>query len=601
MKIFRKVLCMILAVMMMATAFSAMAFAEEKTIIDSGYCGAEGDGSNLKWTLDSEGTLTISGTGAMKDYSIEYVDYSYITTAPWGNRSLNTLVLDDGITYIGKYAFKGCFRFSFRGYLIIPNSVTFIGDSAFADCMGITGNLILPDNIKSIGSNAFARCSGFTGSLSIPYGISAIEGYAFSECRGLTGNLVIPNSVTSIKEGAFKDSGISGNLIIPDSVTFIGGSAFYNCEVTVYFMGDAPDMGGGYDRTFSDVNYRKKTLYYIEGKSGWTSPTWYDYITATWIPESEPICNHKNTELKNAKEANCVTEGYTGDTYCKDCGALVKSGEKIQKNTQKHTGNTEVRNEKAATCAAEGYTGDTYCKDCGELVKNGTAIPENAQNHVGGTEIKDAKKATCAAEGYTGDIYCKDCSELVKKGEATQKNVQNHVGGTEVKDVKKANCVDEGYTGDTYCKGCGIKLSDGQKIAVDPENHKEIEVINKKDATCKDAGYTGDTRCKACDTVIAKGTEIAKTENHKFGEWKVVKEATKSEEGLKERVCSVCNKVETAKIAKLNDKDSESIHISVNGESKGEKNPNTGAEPIIGMAVLAAVCTGAYIASKKRH
>lgn len=217
------------------------------------------------------------------------------------------------------------------------------------------------------------------------------------------------------------------------------------------------------------------------------------------------------------------------------------------------------------------------------------------------TEVRNEKAATCAAEGYTGDIYCKDCSELVKKGEATQKNVQNHVGGTEVKDVKKANCVDKGYTGNTYCKGCGVKLSEGQETAVDPNNHKEIEVINKKDATCKDAGYTGDTRCKACDTVIAKGTEIAKTENHKFGEWKVVKEATRSEEGLKERVCSVCNKVETAKIAKLNDKDSESIHISANGESKGEKNPNTGAEPIIGMAVLAAVCTGAYIASKKRH
>lgn len=556
MKIFRKVLCMILAVMMMSTVLSAMVFAEEKNIIDSGYCGAEGDGSNLKWTLDSDGTLTISGTGAMKDYFTEYVDYSYITTAPWGSHSLNTLVLDDGITYIGKYAFKGCFRFSFRGYLIIPNSVTSIGDSAFADCMGITGNLILPDNIKSIGSNAFARCSGFTGSLSIPYGISAIEGYAFSECRGLTGNLVIPNSVTSIKEGAFKDTGISGNLIIPDSVTFIGGSAFYNCGVTVYFMGDAPDMGGGYDRTFSDVNYRKKTLYYIEGKSGWTSPTWYDYITATWIPESEPICNHKNTELKNAKEANCVTEGYTGDTYCKDCGALVKAGEKIQKSAQKHTGNTEVRNEKAATCTAEGYTGDTYCKDCGELVK---------------------------------------------KGEATQKNPQNHVGDTEVKDVKKANCVDKGYTGNTYCKGCGVKLSEGQETAVDPNNHKEIEVINKKDATCKNAGYTGDTRCKACDAIIAKGTEIAKTENHKFGEWKVVKEATKAEEGLKERICSVCDKVETAKIAKLNDKDSTPIHISANGENKGEQNPNTGAEPIIGMAVLAAVCTGAYIVAKKRR
>ena len=216
------------------------------------------------------------------------------------------------------------------------------------------------------------------------------------------------------------------------------------------------------------------------------------------------------------------------------------------------------------------------------------------------TEVRNEKAATCAAEGYTGDTYCKDCNELVKKGSSTPKNAQNHVGETEIKGAKKANCVEEGYTGDTYCKGCGAKLSDGEKIAVDPSNHKETEVINKKDATCKDAGYTGDTRCKACNATIAKGTEIAKTNNHKFGEWKVTKEATKSEEGLKERVCSICSKVETAKIAKLKD-DSAPIHISANGESKGEQNPNTGAEPIIGMAVLAAVCTGAYIVSKKRR
>lgn len=216
------------------------------------------------------------------------------------------------------------------------------------------------------------------------------------------------------------------------------------------------------------------------------------------------------------------------------------------------------------------------------------------------TEVRNEKAATCAAEGYTGDTYCKDCNELVKKGGSLPKNAQNHVGGTEIKGAKKANCVEEGYTGDTYCKGCGVKLSDGEKIAVDPNSHKETEVINKKEATCKDAGYTGDTYCKACDTIFAKGTEIAKNENHKFGAWKVTKEATKSEEGLKERVCSVCDKIETAKIAKLKD-DAAPIHISANGESKGEQNPNTGAEPIIGLAVLAAVCTGAYIVGKKRH
>ncbi len=216
------------------------------------------------------------------------------------------------------------------------------------------------------------------------------------------------------------------------------------------------------------------------------------------------------------------------------------------------------------------------------------------------TEVRNEKAATCAAEGYTGDTYCKDCKELVKKGEATPKNPQNHIDETEIKNEKKANCVEKGYTGDTYCKGCGVKLSDGKETAIDPNNHKEIEVINKKEANCKDAGYTGDTHCKACDTIIAKGTEIAKNENHKFGAWKITKEATKDAEGIKERTCSICNKVETVKIPRLSD-NTEPIHISANGESKGEKNPNTGAESAIGVVALAAVCTGAYIVGKKHR
>ena len=190
---------------------------------------------------------------------------------------------------------------------------------------------------------------------------------------------------------------------------------------------------------------------------------------------------------------------------------VAVSGGITVKGVCKHA-NTEVRNEKAATCAAEGYTGDTYCKDCGKLIKNGNPIPKDPQNHVDETEIRNEKKATCGEKGYTGDVYC---------------------------------------------KGCGIKLANGEETEIDPNNHK-------------------------------------------FGEWKVVKEATKDAEGIKERTCSICNKVETVKIPRLSD-NTEPIHISANGESKGEKNPNTGAESAIGVVALAAVCTGAYIVGKKHR
>lgn len=216
------------------------------------------------------------------------------------------------------------------------------------------------------------------------------------------------------------------------------------------------------------------------------------------------------------------------------------------------------------------------------------------------TEVKNKKDATCSEEGYTGDTVCKSCGEILKKGEATQKDPQNHVGGTEVKDVKKANCIDKGYTGNTYCKGCGAKLSEGQETEVDSNNHKNVEVINKREANCKEPGYSGDKHCKACDTIIEKGTEIAKNNNHKFGAWKITKEATKEAEGIKERVCSVCDKVETAKIPKLSD-DSPSIHVSANMSDNKEQNPNTGAESVIGVIALAAVCTEVYIVAKKKY
>lgn len=327
------------------------------------------------------------------------------------------------------------------------------------------------------------------------------------------------------------------------------------------------------------IDYDKARLKLVDyedsGLTGWTVGVGTANESANWYSPNNKkikgnILNLKFEVIENAE---------SGKAYItlKDVQAVI-IGEKVDPETGE---SNEVEIDVPFSVVSGGITVKGVCK------------------HVN-TEVRNEKAATCAAEGYTGDTYCKDCKELVKKGEATPKNPQNHIGETEIKNEKKANCVEKGYTGDTYCKGCGVKLSDGKETAIDPNNHKEIEVINKKEANCKDAGYTGDTHCKACDTIIAKGTEIAKNENHKFGAWKITKEATKDAEGIKERTCSICNKVETVKIPRLSD-NTEPIHISANGESKGEKNPNTGAESVIGVVALAAVCTGAYIVGKKHR
>ena len=223
---------------------------EDEIIMFSGYCGAEGDGSNLMWTLNDEGVLTISGTGAMKNY---YRITSF-NLAPWGEHVylLKSLVIKKGVTHIGTNAFYGC---GFTGSLTIPNSVKTIGGSAFSDCRGFTGGLTIPNSVETIGEHAFYCCSSFTGSLTIPNSVKIIGWYAFYSCRsftgsltignsvetigrwafafcdGFTGSLTIGNSVKTIEEMAFYYcNGFTGDLTIPKSVVTIDGYAFYNCS-----------------------------------------------------------------------------------------------------------------------------------------------------------------------------------------------------------------------------------------------------------------------------------------------------------------------------------------------------------------------------------
>ena len=95
------ILGVLLVVLLCAATATHSAYAAD--IVASGTCGAEGDGSNLTWTLDSDGVLTISGTGAMKNYTSS-------SRAPWYSRrdKIISVAIDSGVTSIGNYAFYGC-------------------------------------------------------------------------------------------------------------------------------------------------------------------------------------------------------------------------------------------------------------------------------------------------------------------------------------------------------------------------------------------------------------------------------------------------------------------------------------------------------------
>ncbi len=108
----------------------------------------------------------------------------------------------------------------------IPDSVTSIGEEAFAKCVCLE-SITIPNSVTSIGIAAFATCLNLT-SITIPNSVTEIGERAFAECRDLT-SITIPDSVTEIGVSAFACSGIK-SITIPDSVTSIGGSAFYICQ-----------------------------------------------------------------------------------------------------------------------------------------------------------------------------------------------------------------------------------------------------------------------------------------------------------------------------------------------------------------------------------
>lgn len=236
----------------------------------SGKCGP-----SAYWSFDSStGTLTISGSGAMNDYE-------YGNDYPWMDYrdSIQTIVIGDQITQIGRYAFTGtaCSTIKFgknvrsigaeafngcrnlsgdltlpdsvqtigagafqgceklSGDLTIPDSVVEIGEGAFRDCKNLNGTLTLGKNLRTIGKEAFSGCA-FTGSLTIPEGVTEIADSAFGAGIPLkkygmfTGTLTLPSTLKTIGASAFSYADFSGELLIPDSVTSIGANAFEECD-----------------------------------------------------------------------------------------------------------------------------------------------------------------------------------------------------------------------------------------------------------------------------------------------------------------------------------------------------------------------------------
>ena len=200
----------LLLVLTMILAFLPQLTPGVRAAEQTGKCGA-----NLNWSFDeASGTLTITGSGAMDDYeAVGNPDWQDI------RRQVKTLILPDGLTSIGSFAFV---RFWMTDPVVIPQSVTRIGMAAFNDCD--MSAVTIPDTVKAVEYGAFCSCDNLT-ELRIPAGISELSEEVFASCTGLT-SLEIPSSIKTIGDKAFQGCTGLKSVTIPDSVTAIGDNAF---------------------------------------------------------------------------------------------------------------------------------------------------------------------------------------------------------------------------------------------------------------------------------------------------------------------------------------------------------------------------------------
>ncbi|CDD69921.1 putative uncharacterized protein [Firmicutes bacterium CAG:270] len=251
----------------------------------------------------------------------------------------------------------------------------------------------------------------------------------------------------------------------------------------------------------------------------------------TTSKKQTPATGHIHTEVRNKKDATYTDDGYTGDTYCKDCGKKLETGTMIPKLVEKEHDYGEWVLDQAPTCKKYGVR-HRICKNCGDREVDVLDKVDHSW------ELVSTTPATC----IIGEIQHYKCSVCGETKDVTLSNPLGEHSWDNGKVTKEATCTEDGEK--TYT--CTVCNTTKTKV-IPATGHQHKEVRNAKKATCTEDGYTGDTYCTDCNTKLESGTVINKL-GHTWDNGVITKEATETEEGVKTYTCKTCGETKTEKI-----------------------------------------------------
>ena len=533
----------------------------------SGNCGDSG--SNVTWSLDDNGTLTISGSGKIEDYRSD-IDQ------PWySNRSdITSVIIEPGVTSIGLQAFYYCsnltsitipsgltsigemafFYCSALTSVTIPNSVISIGNFAFGSCTGLK-SITIPSSVTSIENNVFQDCTGLTnitvdssnpsfcsesgvlfnkdkttliycprgktGSYTIPDGVTAIEDYAFYYCSGLT-SVTIPSSVTSIGVSSFQHCTGLTSITIPNSVTSITNLAFWDCSsLTIVYIPSGvnfvPDESGLTGDFISKT--ATKITYTVDSSNNVTiTDISLSSVNTVDIPpeiDGKKVIAVDEDHRHKVGNHTCVTNTTPTCINKATCGICG----------QDYYGDHDLSHHDAVppTCTTDGNVEYWECSLCQKDFSDdkGTAeITDIVKSALGHSLIKTDEKAhTCTDDGNIEYWKCSVCQKYFSDSTGTNEitNIVDPAPGHSLvkTDAKAPTCTDDGNIEYWECSVCGKKFSDANGTneitnIVDPAKHSLVKT-DAKAPTCNNDGNKAYWTCTECGNIFSDGAGLNPT------------------------------------------------------------------------------------------